>query len=126
MQVLIFKLLGFFLLEMFEHIERRLFSDGKPINSTVAIMSADFRIASEIMVMSILQRWASSNVHQWQCLNEYITKQTLAPERMTESQYKEIAEEVHVGCKRLKCVIVRYICFKLFLFVITTPDYVNI
>ena len=94
---------------MLEHIERRLFSDGKPINSTVAIMNADFRIAGEIMVMSILQggpapTFINGNVYK------YITKQTMAPEGMTESKYKEIAEQVHVG-SRLTSVCCNMIYF---------------
>ena len=43
------------LLEMLEYIERRLFSDGKPVNSTVSLINQDFRVAGEIMAMSILQ-----------------------------------------------------------------------
>ena len=38
-----------------EYINRTLFSDGKPINSTVSLINQDFCLAGEIIAMSILQ-----------------------------------------------------------------------
>ena len=40
---------------MLEYIQRQLFSDGKTISSTVAMINGNFRVAGEIMVMSIFQ-----------------------------------------------------------------------
>ena len=92
-------IIGFFLLEMLEDVERRLFSNGKPINSTVALINADFRIAGEIMAMSVLQggpapTFINADVYK------YITKQALTVKGLPGSKYKEIAEEV--CCKMLE------------------------
>ena len=40
---------------MMEHIERRLFENGQPVNSVVAVNNGDYCLAGELMVMSILQ-----------------------------------------------------------------------
>ena len=89
----------FFLSEMLEHVERRLFSNGKPINSTVSLINADFRIAGEIMSMSVLQggpapTFMNADVYK------YITKQALTVKELPESKYKEIAKVV--CCNRLE------------------------
>lgn len=42
---------------MMKYIERRLFPEGKPINSTMALTGKDYRLAGEIMAMSVIQGW---------------------------------------------------------------------
>jgi hypothetical protein len=79
--------------EMLEHVERKLFSNGKPINSTVALINEDFRLAGEIIVMSILQGGPAPSFINPDVFR-YLTKQTLTIERMPESKYKETAEKV--------------------------------
>lgn len=88
--------------EMLEHMERRLFCNGKPINSTVAIMNGDFRFAGEVMVMSLLQggpapSFISPDVYK------YITKQALTTEGMPDSKYKEAVKKV--CCNKMEITI---------------------
>ena len=82
--------------DMMETIERKLFHAGKPISSTVSMMNGDFRIAGELMVMSVLQGgpapcFLHSNVF---C---YLVGKPLCPEKMTEDgPFKKLAIQVHL------------------------------
>jgi hypothetical protein len=74
-----------------EYIERRLFRDGKPINSTVSLINQDFRLAGEVIAMSILQGGPSpwffnANVYR------YLTKQQPSTEDL--KMYKEVVDKV--------------------------------
>ena len=40
---------------MLEHCRTRLFKDGSPINSLMALANEEFRVAGELMAMSIAQ-----------------------------------------------------------------------
>ncbi|XP_046844259.1 uncharacterized protein LOC124438266 isoform X3 [Xenia sp. Carnegie-2017] len=86
-----------FFSEMLEHMERRLFYNGKPINSTVAIMNGDFRFAGEVMVMSLLQSGPASSFISPD-VYKYITKQALTTEGMPDSKYKEAVKKIKQAC----------------------------
>lgn len=79
--------------EMLEHVERKLFSDGKPINSTLCLSNGDFRFAGEIMVMSITQGGPAPSFINGDVFS-YLTKQHLTTETMCASKYKEAAVQV--------------------------------
>ena len=80
--------------EMLEHIERKLFWGGKPINSTISLINEDYRLAGEVMVMSILQGGPAPTFLD-PCVYKYLTKQSLTTEGITVTKYKEAAEEVN-------------------------------
>ena len=78
---------------MLEYIESKLFSDGKPINSTIALQREDFKLAGEVMVMSIIQGGpAPAFLHQ--SVFRFISKQELSIEDIPESKYKMAALKV--------------------------------
>lgn len=54
--------MNLFLLEMLEYCQSRLFPDGCPTTSVLALASEDFRIAGEIMAMSIIQGGPGPNL----------------------------------------------------------------
>lgn len=51
-----------FLIEMLEYCRSRLFPDGCPTKSVLALASEDFRIAGEIMAMSVVQGGPGPNL----------------------------------------------------------------
>ena len=51
-----------FVIEMLDYVERRLFPNVKPIESTMSLTKKDFKLAGEIMAMSILQGGQAPNV----------------------------------------------------------------
>ena len=42
-------------LELLQYVKKRLFLNGRPIQATMALAKDDFRVAGEIMAMSIAQ-----------------------------------------------------------------------
>ena len=81
-----------FFSEMLEHLERKLFFDGKPINSTLCLSNGD-RFASEIMVMFITQGGSALSFSNGDVVS-YLTKQHLTTETMCASKYNEAAVQV--------------------------------
>jgi hypothetical protein len=88
---------------MLEHVERKLFLNGKPINSTVSLMNGDFRLAGEIIVMSILQGGPAPSFLNLD-VYKYLTKQILTTEGMNVSKYKNTAEEVCSSKIEANCI----------------------
>lgn len=78
---------------MLEHVGRKLFVDGKPINSTLCLNNGDFRFAGEIIVMSILQGGPAPSFINPDVFT-YLTKRHLTTDTMCMSKYKEAAEQV--------------------------------
>lgn len=58
-----------FFLEMLDYVERRLFPDGKPVESTMSLTRKDFKLAGEIMAMSIMQGGQAPNLLASQTFN---------------------------------------------------------
>ena len=80
-------------LEMLEYVEAKLFSNGKPINSIIALQNEDFKRAGEVMVMSILQGGpAPAFLHP--AVFNFITNQKLCIEDIPEPSYKAAASQV--------------------------------
>ena len=80
-----------FFLEMLEHIERKLFLNGKPIDSTVSLSNEDFSFAGEGIAMSILQGGPAPSFFDPNVF-DYISNQPLSPESI--KTYKEAALKV--------------------------------
>lgn len=46
---------------MLQYIENRLFHDGVPVDSTISLSKGEFKMAGEVMAMSILQGGQAPN-----------------------------------------------------------------
>lgn len=77
--------------EMLEHVERKLFLDGIPIDSTVSLSNGNFAFAGEVIVMSILQGGPAPSFFN-PTVFDYISNQPLSPECIM--TYKEAAMKV--------------------------------
>jgi hypothetical protein len=84
-----------FYLEILEHVERKLFCNGKPISSIIALQNEDFRLAGEIMVMSILQNGPAPMLLN-QTVFHFMTNQNLSIEDLPESAHKTVARQVRI------------------------------
>ena len=51
----------YFFTEMLEYVKTRLFENGLPSTSTMSLIKEDFKLAGEIMAMSILQDGQAPN-----------------------------------------------------------------
>ena len=51
----------FIFIEMLEYAKTRLFEEGLPLTSTMSLIKEDFKLAGEIMAMSILQDGQAPN-----------------------------------------------------------------
>ncbi len=86
-------MLKFLLLDILEYVEAKLFSNRKPINSIIAFQNDEFKLAGEIMVMSILQNGpAPAFLHP--AVFNYISNQNLSIEDISEQGYKAVALQV--------------------------------
>ncbi|XP_028394535.1 uncharacterized protein LOC114518737 [Dendronephthya gigantea] len=82
-----------FFSELLEYIEVKLFADGKPINSIIGLQNEDFKLAGEVMVMSILQGGpAPAFLHR--AIFNVMTNQQLSIEDIPESIYKRAANQI--------------------------------
>ena len=57
---------------MLTYVERSLFSNGKPIDSTMALTRKDYKLAGEIMAMSVIQggqapHFMSAQIFEYLC-----------------------------------------------------------
>ena len=87
---------------MLEYIETKLFCSGKPISSIIALQNEEFKLAGELMVMSILQNGpAPALLHQ--AVFNFISNQQLSIEDITESDYKTVA--LQVGITKKLCTL---------------------
>ena len=78
---------------MLDYVERRLFPDGIPVKSTMALTMHDFKQAGEVISMSILQGGHAPNFLQ-QHIFDYLCG-NLSIERMNSASNKEICEKVN-------------------------------
>lgn len=76
---------------MLEHVERKLFLHGIPIDSTVSLSNGDFAFAGEVIAMSILQGGPAPSFFDPNVF-DYISNQPLSPESI--KTYKEAALKV--------------------------------
>lgn len=79
---------------MLEIAERRLFQNGWPVNSVIALSSHQFRIVGEIMVMSILQGGPAPTFLD-QTVYSYISRTTLDPEKNNNILHRNVAKRVN-------------------------------
>ena len=77
--------------EMLEHVERKLFLDGIPMDSTVSLSNGDFAFAGKVTAMSILQGRRAPSFFDPNVF-DYISNQPLSPERIM--TYKDAALKV--------------------------------
>ena len=78
---------------MLEYVETKLFCNGKPISSIIALQNEDFRLAGEIMVMSILQN-GPVPVLLHPAVFSFISNQNLLIDNLPESAHKTVAHQV--------------------------------
>ena len=95
-----------FLTEMLDYIERRLFPDGIPAKSTMALTMQDFKQAGEVMAISILQGGQAPNLLQphiygYLCGN-------LSIEKMKSVSKRDICEKVNVHYHCFMLIIMLY------------------
>ena len=77
---------------MLGHAERRLFPCGSPVQSTLALTMKDFKMAGEIMAMSILQGGQAPNVMK-SYVYDYLCGK-LSVHKMKSVSNREICEKV--------------------------------
>ena len=79
---------------MMKYIERRLFPEGKPINSTMALTGKDYRLAGEIMAMSVIEggqapHFISAQIFKYLCGDRSVNN-------MNSIVHKELCEKVSI------------------------------
>lgn len=67
-------------------MEQRLFISGTPVQSTISLTKGDYKIAGEIMVLSIMQEGQAPNflspiIYSYLCDNPCVKTMTSAPPR---------------------------------------------
>lgn len=77
---------------MLTYVERRLFPNGKPIDSTMALTRKDYKLAGEIMAISVIQggqapHFMSAQTFEYLCGNLSVCNITSIP-------HKELCEKV--------------------------------
>jgi hypothetical protein len=77
---------------MLDHTSIKLFISGKPVASTIALMKGEFRLAGEIIAMSVLQGGPAPCFFGEEVV-KYLTKQPLLCEK-NNGAYKTICEKV--------------------------------
>ena len=77
---------------MLDYVERRLFPNGKPTESTMSLTKKDFKLAGEIMAMSILQGGQAPNLITSQIFN-YLCG-NLSIYQMNSVPHRELCEKV--------------------------------
>lgn len=77
---------------MLQYIENRLFRNGVPVDSTIALSKGEFRMAGEVMAMSILHGGQAPNFMS-QIVYNYISG-SLEVEDITSSLHKELCTKV--------------------------------
>lgn len=82
----------FVFLEIFDYVERRIFPDGKPVESTMSLTRKDFKIAGEIMAMSIMQGGQAPNLMASQIFDYLCGKLSIS--QMNSVSSREICEKV--------------------------------
>lgn len=81
-----------FFSEMLDYVEKRLFPDGIPVESTMALTMHDFKQAGEVMAMSILQGGQAPNLLQPHIF-DYLCG-NLSIDKMKSISNREICEKV--------------------------------
>ena len=56
---------------MLDFVQRRLFSEGAPVESTISLATKNFKLAGEIMAMSILQGGQARNLFSANIFNYF-------------------------------------------------------
>ncbi len=77
---------------MLDYINSRFLISGKPVASTVALMDGKFRLAGEIIAMSLLQGGPAPCFFPQEVV-KYLTRQPLSFEK-NNGVYKTICEKV--------------------------------
>ena len=79
--------------DMLQIAEQRVFQNGWPVNSVIALSSHQFCIVGEIMVMSILQGGPAPTFLD-QTVYSYISRTTLDPEKNNNILHRNVAKRV--------------------------------
>ena len=79
--------------DMLELVERKYFHNGCPVESIVALSAKEFRLAGEMMTMSILQGGPAPNF-LLPSIYSYISRESLCPDANTDILNKTIAKKV--------------------------------
>lgn len=79
-----------------QYIERRLFHDGKPVDSTMALAKKDFKYAGEAMAMSVIQGGQAPNFIS-PLIYRYLTGNLLVDD-INSIPKKELCQKVHSTC----------------------------
>ena len=79
---------------MLDYVQRRLFPDGKPIQSTMSLTRKDFKLAGEIMAMSIMQGGQAPNLLSSQIFKYLYGNLSVC--EMNSIPHRELCEKVSV------------------------------
>lgn len=82
----------FVYIEMLDYTKRRLFQNGKPIESTMALTRKDFKLACEMMAISIMQGGQAPNLMSPQIFN-YLCG-NLSVSQINSTPHRELCEKV--------------------------------
>ncbi len=77
-------------LDILEYVEAKRFSSRKPTNSIIALQNDDFKLAEEIMVMSILKNGPAPAQLYPTSPSSIISNQNLSIEDIPEQGYKAV------------------------------------
>ena len=77
---------------MLTYVERRLFPNGKPIDSTMALTSRDYKLAGQIMAMSVIQGGQAPHLMSAQIF-EYLCGM-LSVNNMSSIHHKDLCQKV--------------------------------
>ena len=92
-----------FVIEMLDYVERRLFPNGKPVESTMSLTRKDYKLAGEIMAMSILQGGQAPNLITSQIFN-YLCG-NLSIYQMNSVPRQELCEKVSMLQNNVKFIM---------------------
>jgi hypothetical protein len=84
----------FIFAEMLQFIEHRLFHNGFPLNSTVALSKGDFKMAGEVMAMSIIHGGQAPSFLS-QIVFNYLSN-NLEVEDITSPLHKDLCTQVQL------------------------------
>ncbi len=91
-----------FTVDMLEIAQRKLFLNGWPVKSVIALSSQQFHLVAELMVMSILQGGPAPNFLD-SAVYSYISRTSLDPDKNKNILNRNIA-------KNVSCFVVIKLC----------------
>ena len=86
--------LTFTLIEMLDYVERRLFPNGIPTESTMSLTRKDYKLAGEIMAMSVMQGGQAPNLMSSKIFDYLRGK--LSVSQIESSTTRELCEKVRL------------------------------